>query len=212
MLLAEDLLILTIDPVGGLVGDGKHATSRDSLARALLVDLIVRGAVVLEDGDFRMVDPLPQSHRLLTEAAHALGDARLAPEKAVARLRRRMWSVRGDLLDGFERLGIVHRLSGGLFGRFGGTRYALQSTQTRGERLTRLKRGYEAFSLQDMSAVALALLAEVLGLSPYFLGPEQRLKMRSWLRKAVSPVAEDTRELATRREQLAAMLNVLPLE
>jgi hypothetical protein len=212
MLLAEDLLILTIDPGGGLVGDGKHATSRDALARALLVDLIVRGAVLLEKGDFRLVDPLPQSHRLLTEAAHALGDARLAPEKAVARLRRRMWSVRGDLLDGFERLGIVHRLSGGLFGRFGGSRYALQSTQTRGERLARLRRGYDAFSLQDMSAVALALLAEALGLSPYFLSPEQRLKMRSWVRKAVLPQADDPVELTLRRERLAAMLKVLPLE
>ncbi len=212
MLLAEDLLILTIDPVGGLVGDGKHATSRDALARALLVDLIARGAVVLESGDFRLVDPLPQSHRLLTEAAHALGDARLAPEKAVARLRRRMWSVRSDLLDGFERLGIVHRLSGGLFGRFGGSRYALQSTQTRGERLAKLKRGYDALDLEDLAAVALALLAEAFGVSAYFLGPEQRLKMRAWARKAALPLADDSTELAVRRERLAAMLKLLPLE
>lgn len=212
MLLAEDLLILTIDPVGGLVGDGKHATSRDALARALLVDLIVRGAVVLERDEFRLIDPLPQSHRLLTEAAHSLGDARLAPEKAVSRLRRRMWSVRSDLLDGFERLGIVHRLSGGLFGRIGGSRFALQSTQTRGERLAKLKRGYDDLNLQDMPAVALALLAEALGISAYFLSPEQRLKMRSWTRRAVLPLPEDTVELSARRERLSAMLKILPLE
>lgn len=212
MLLAEDLLILTIDPAGGLVGDGRHAGSRDALARALLAELLVLGAVAYQQGEFRVVDALPQAHRLLTEAIQALGDASLPPDRAVARLRRRIWSVRGDLLDGFERLGILHRLSGGLFGRLGGVRYALQSTQTRAERLTKLRRGYEALNLQDMSAVALAVMAEVLGLGQYFLNSEQRLKMRGWVRSAHLPKEDDLPELAIRRQRLAAILAIFPLE
>ena len=34
MLLAEQLLLLTIDPAGGLVGAGANASSRDAMARA----------------------------------------------------------------------------------------------------------------------------------------------------------------------------------
>ena len=64
MLLAEDLLVLTVDPAGGLVGDGRHASSRDAMARAMLIDLIVVGAVALEQGRLKVVDPLPQAHRL----------------------------------------------------------------------------------------------------------------------------------------------------
>lgn len=212
MLLAEDLLILTIDPAGGLVGDGSHASSRDALARSLLVELVTLGAVTEENGILRVVDLLPQSHRLLNEAAHALADTKLTPEKAVARLRRRMWSVRSDLLEGFERLGILHRLSGGLFGRFGGSRYALQSTQTRAERLAKLRRGFDAPTLQDLSSLALAILTEWLGLSPYFLSREQRQKMRVWVSKALLTQADDTPELRSNRQRLALILSLLPLK
>ncbi len=143
MLLAEDLLILTIDPAGGLVGDGRHAGSRDAMSRAILIDLIVHGAVILEQGKLQVVDQLPQAHRLLTMAVRVLGNGRYPPAAAVARLRRRMWSVRSDLMEGFERLGIIHRLYAGLFGRFGRAHFALQSTQTRAERVAKLRRGCE---------------------------------------------------------------------
>lgn len=209
MLLAEDLLILTIDPAGGLVGDGRHASSRDAMARAILVDLIVHGAVILEQGKLQVVDPLPQAHRLLTMALRVLGDGRFSAPAAVARLRRRMWSVRSDLMEGFERLGIIHRLYGGLFGRFGRAHFALQSTQTRAERVAKLRRGCESPSLEDLSALGLALLAESLGLAEHFLSRESRLRMRGWANTMRPTPTAISGGVTAPRQRLAAILAVL---
>lgn len=209
MLLAEDLLILTIDPAGGLVGNGDHASSRDALARAMLIDVIVAGAVTLEQGQLRVVDPLPQPHRLLSLTLHVLGSAGYTPQAAVARLRRRLWSVRADLLEGFERLGIIHRLYEGLFGRLGRPRFALQSTQSRAERVAKLKRGAETPSLEDLSAVGLALLADSLGLAEHFLSSETRLRLRAWATAMKPSPTAISGGAGAPRQRLAAVLAVL---
>ena len=209
MLLAEDLLVLTVDPAGGLVGDGRHASSRDAMARAMLIDLIVVGAVALEQGRLKVVDPLPQAHRLLTLSVRVLGDASYPPTAAVTRLRRRLWSVRSDLMDGFERLGIVHRLSNGLFGRFGRPHYALQSTQTHAERVAKLKRGCESPSLDDLSAVGLALLAESVGLAEHFVSSETRLRLSGWANTMKPTPTAISGGAGAPRQRLAAMLAVL---
>ena len=209
MLLAEDLLVLTVDPAGGLVGDGRHASSRDAMARAMLIDLIVVGAVALEQGRLKVVDPLPQAHRLLTLSLRVLGDASYPPIAAVTRLRRRLWSVRSDLMDGFERLGIVHRLSNGLFGRFGRPHYALQSTQTHAERVAKLKRGCESPSLDDLSAVGLALLAESVGLAEHFVTSETRLRLSGWANTMKPTPTAISGGTGAPRQRLAAMLAVL---
>ncbi len=209
MLLAEEVLILTIDPVGGLVGDGQNASGRDALARALLIDLAVVGVITLEQGQLRVIDPLPQAHRLLTFTLRVLGDARYQPDAAVARIRRRMWSVRSDLMDGFERLGIVHRLPGTLFGRFGRARFALQSTQTRAERIARLKRGCETPSIDDLPAVALALLAESLGLAEHFVSSESRLRLRGWAQTMAPSGKAIAGGDASPRRRLASILALL---
>ncbi len=209
MLLAEQLLLLTIDPTGGLVGAGANASSRDAMARALLVELIVQGAVILESGKLRVVDPLPQPHRLLTQALRVIGDEALTPAATISRLRRRLWEVRGEFLDGFVRLGILHQLPGGLFGRFGRTRYALQSTQTRAELVSRLNRGAQTPSLDDLPALALALLAEFSGLAQHFLENETRLRLRRWayaMRPSPTAIAGGA---GAPRSRLAAMLAVL---
>jgi hypothetical protein len=209
VLLAEDLLVLTVDPAGGLVGDGRHAGSRDALARAMLIDLIVVGAIVLEQGRLKVVDPMPQSHRLLSLTLRVLGDASYTPDAAIARLRRRLWSVRSDLMDGFERLGIVHRLSSGLFGRFGRPHYALQSTQSHAERVAKLKRGCESPSLDDLYAVGLALLAEFVGLAEHFVASEARLRLRGWANAMKPSPSAISGGAGAPRQRLAAMLAVL---
>ncbi len=209
MLLAEDLLILTVDPAGGLVGDGRHAGSRDAMARAMLIDLIVVGAIVLEQGRLKVVDPLPQSHRLLSLTLRVLGSASYTPDAAIARLRRRLWSVRSDLMDSFERLGLVHRLYAGLFGRFGRPHYALQSTQTHAERVAKLRRGCESPSLDDLSAVGLALLAEFVGLAEHFVSGESRLRLRAWASAMKPSPAAISGGSGAPRQRLAAMLAVL---
>ncbi len=209
MLLAEDLLILTIDPAGGLVGDGRHAGSRDAMSRAILIDLIVHGAVILEQGKLQVVDQLPQAHRLLTMAVRVLGNGRYPPAAAVARLRRRMWSVRSDLMEGFERLGIIHRLYAGLFGRFGRAHFALQSTQTRAERVAKLRRGCESPSLEDLSSLGLAMLAESLGLAEHFLSRESRLRMRGWANTMRPTPTAISGGVTAPRQRLAAILAVL---
>lgn len=209
MLLAEDLLILTVDPVGGLVGDGRHAGSRDAMARAMLIDLIVVGAIALEQGRLKVVDPLPQAHRLLSLTLRVLGDASYTPDAAIARLRRRLWSVRSDLMDGFERLGLVHRLYAGLFGRFGRPHYALQSTQTHAERVAKLRRGCESPSLDDLSAVGLALLAEFVGLAEHFMPSESRLRLRAWASAMKPSPGAISGGAGAPRQRLAAILAVL---
>ncbi len=210
MLIAADLLILTIDRAGGLVGNGDHASSRDVLARALLIDLIVLGALALDQGRLRVIDPLPLSHRLHSLAVHLLGDGSHTPTEAVTRLRRRMWSVRSDLLDAFVRLGVIHRLSGGLFGRFGRPRYALQSTQTHAERLAKLRRGFESPSLDDLSAVGLALLADSVRLAEHFVASESRLRLRRWAQALAPSPAIVSGGGGAPRQRLSAILAVLP--
>lgn len=209
MLLAEQLLLLTVDPAGGLVGAGANASSRDAMARALLVELAAHGALALEGERLRVVDPLPQSHRLLTLSLRVLGDGAIVPAVAIARLRRRLWEVRSEFLDGFVRLGILHELHGGLFGRFGRTRYALQSTQTRAELVTRLMRGAQTPSLDDLASLGLALLCEYTGLAEHFMGQESRLRLRGWAQvMKPSPTAIAGGNGAP-RQRLAVMLVVL---
>lgn len=209
MLLAEQLLLLTIDPAGGLVGAGANASSRDAMARGLLVELIVQGAVILESGRLRVVDPLPQAHRLLTQALRMIGDEALTPAKAISRLRRRLWEVRGEFLDGFVRLGILHQLPGGLFGRFGPTRYALQSTQTRAELVARLNRGAQTPSLDDLPSLALALLAEFTGLAQHFVENEVRLRLRRWAYAMRPSPTAISGGAGAPRQRLAAVLAVV---
>lgn len=209
MLLAEEILILAIDPAGGLVGDGRNATSRDTLARALLLDLIVAGSVALEGSLLRVVDPLPLPHRFLTAALRALGDESWTADAAVARLRRRLWTVRTELMEAFERNGITHRLPGGLFGRLGSPRFALQSTRTRGECLEKLRRGSEDPSLDDLPALALALLAQHVGLAQHFLPVEISLKARRWAMSLRSAPNVISGGLGSPRQRLSALLAVL---
>jgi hypothetical protein len=155
MLLAEELLVLAIDPNGGLVSvDGANATTRDGLVRALLAEASARGAIAAEGAGLRVVDPLPLNHRLLTASLRALGDASWSANAAAARLRRRLWAVRSELMDGLERNGITHRLGGGLFGSFRRPRFALQSTQTRASSIAKLRRGTTDPQLEDLEAVA----------------------------------------------------------
>jgi hypothetical protein len=209
MLLAEEILILAIDPAGGLVGDGRNATSRDTLARALVLDLILYGSVALDGSLLRVVDTLPLAHRLLTSAMHALMGETWTPDAAVARLRRSMWATRGELMEGFERNGITHRLNSGLFGRFGKPRYALQSTQTRGECLERMRRGCEDPSLDDLHAVALALLAESVGLAQHFLPVESLLRTRRWAMSLRTAPNVITGGQGSPRQRLSALLTLL---
>jgi hypothetical protein len=176
----------------------------------LLIDLIVLGALALDQGRLRVTDSLPLSHRLHSLALHVLGDASYLPDAAVTRLRRRMWTVRSDLMDGFVRMGVIHRLSGGLFGRFGRPRYALQSTQTHAERLAKLKRGFESPSLDDLSAVGLALLADALHLAEHFVASEPRLRLRRWAQALAPSPAIVSGGGGAPRQRLAAILAVLP--
>ena len=69
-----------------IVGAGANASSRDAMARALLVELIVQGAVILESGKLRVVDPLPQPHRLLTQALRVIGDEALTPAATIRKM------------------------------------------------------------------------------------------------------------------------------
>lgn len=209
MLLAEELLLLTIDPAGGLVGAGANASSRDAMARALLVELVSHGAVIIEGGRLRVVDPLPQAHRLLTLSLRVLGEEALAPAVAISRLRRRLWEARSEFLDGFVRLGILHHLPGGLFGRLRRPRYALQSTQTRAELVAKLRRGSLTPSLDELPALGLALLTEYSGLAQHFIENDARLRLRRWayaLKPSPTAIAGGA---GAPRQRLAAMLAVL---
>lgn len=210
MLLAEELLVLAIDPKGGLVSvDGATATTRDGLVRALLAELAARGAIASGHDGLRVIDPLPLNHRLLTEAVRALGDARWSANSAAARLRRRLWAVRSDLMDGLERNSITHRLGGGLFGRFRKARFALQSTQTRASSIAKLRRGCTDPTLEDLDAVALALLCDASGLAANFVTLEQRQSLRIWVNTMQpSPIALAD-GIRSPRQRLAAIAAVI---
>ena len=211
MLLAEELLVLAIDPRGGLVSvEGATATTRDGLVRALMAELAARGAIAPDPYGLRVIDPLPLNHRLLTAALRALGDASWTPHTAAAHLRRRLWTVRTELMDGLERNSITHRLGGGLFGVFRKARFALQSTQTRASSIAKLRRGTTDPQLDDLDAVALALLCDISGLAAHFVTLDQRQQLRIWINTMKpSPIAV-AGGLTSPRQRLAAIAAVMP--
>ncbi len=212
MLLAEELLVLATDPKGGLVSvEAGTATSRDGLVRALMAELAVRGAIHWDHGYLRVIDPMPLSHRLLTAGLRAFGDDRLTPDAAAARLRRRMWALRSDLMDGLERNGITHRLGTGLFGRLRKPKFALQSTQTRASSIAKLKRGCAEPSLEELDAVALALLCDSSGLATPYVPAEQRQSMRIWVSTMKPSPTALAGGLTSPRQRLAAISAVMPV-
>jgi|GEM_PF-1876351 len=211
MLLAEEILVLATAPSGGLVCvEAGTATTRDGLVRALLAELSVRGAIHWDHGFLRVIDPMPLSHRLLTVALRAFGDDRLTPDAAAARLRRRLWVLRSDLMDGLERNGITHRLGTGLFGRLRKPKFALQSTQTRASSIAKLKRGCLTPRLDELDALALAMLCDASGLATQFVSSEQCQQMRIWVATMKPSPTALAGGITSPRQRLAALAAVMP--
>ena len=75
--------------------------------------------------------------------------------------------------------------------------------------MARLKRGAQTPSLDDLPALALALLAEFTGLAQHFLENEERLRLRRWayaMRPSPTAIAGG---IGSPRQRLAAMLVVV---
>lgn len=73
MLIAEELLLLALDPVGGSPVNSSRRPLDVTLSGALIAELALTDAVRLDDGTFRPVGPRP-SDPLLAAAHRALGE------------------------------------------------------------------------------------------------------------------------------------------
>ncbi len=167
MTVAENLLLLAIDPESGKIRIGS-TQSDPVLGGAALIELVNRGRLALE-GEGRkarvvVADPAPVDDPPLEAAlARIRQRGRQAPKSAVTRLGKK---YRGAALEQMQREGDVRRLEQRVLG-FPVERYEIVDGARRGDLLGRV----DAVLLRDQPAdeetgplVGLLLAADLLGL------------------------------------------------
>ena len=133
MRIAEQLMLLCIDPVRGEIETSRNHVDIDVLAAAaLLLDLAEQKRLRF-NADFVAIETnLPVSHVQLMAAAQTLGGHGLGMEAALDLLVARMAPISRHLLDGLFRRDMLHRIRASWWPG-SGYRYPLRSLQARNE-------------------------------------------------------------------------------
>jgi hypothetical protein len=110
MLLAEELLLLALDPDKGTVPLGCQDYVKVGLSGALLAELALRGSIVVDDGRVVVSGDLPAEPVLAAAAAFLGGDAKGWPaKKAVQKLDKALGGVWARLVDPLIEAGVLDR-------------------------------------------------------------------------------------------------------
>lgn len=162
VLIAEQLMLLSIDPARGVIQTSRNHVDIEVLAAAaLLLDLAEQKRLRF-NADFVAIDThLPVSHVLLTTAAHAIGDQGLRIDAALDLLVARMAPISRQLLDGLVRRDLLHRVRASWWPG-SGYRYPLRSLQARNEASTELMAATGTGS-PTLRATGLLLLVDLAG-------------------------------------------------
>jgi hypothetical protein len=169
VLIAEQLMMVLLDPERGELDVRRDATDPDHLATAaLLLDLAEQRSIDHRDGRIAFRMRMPLRHPLLDIAGEALATAGpgLPIGSALDLIETRTRPVSRTLLDGLHRRDLLHRLRRPAWWPFARWRSPLRSLQARNEALTVMRGGVRRSRLREEG---LLLLADSAGRLPHFL-------------------------------------------
>lgn len=162
MLIAEQLMLLCLDPTSGRFEASRSHLDIDSLAAAaLLLDLMENRRLRFNAGFVAIESHLPVSHMQLTAASHALAGHTLGVDAAIDLLVSRLPSIAAQLLESLFRRDLLHRVRAGWWPG-SGKRYPLRSLQARNEAIARVAAAARA-ATPSVRGTGMLLLVEVGG-------------------------------------------------
>jgi hypothetical protein len=169
VLIAEQLMLLLLDPERGELEVRRDATDPDRLAAAaLLLDLAEQRNLSHRNGHVAFNRRLPSGHPLLVIAGDALAGAGpgLPLTSALDLIETRTRPTSRVLLEGLHRRDLLHRQRRPAWWPLAAWRYPLRSSQARNEALTVLRNGAQRSPLR---AHGLLLLIDSAGRLASFL-------------------------------------------
>lgn len=163
MLIAEQLMLVSIEPVKGVFESSRSHLDVDTLAAAaaLLLDLAEQKRLRFNAGYVAIETNLPSSHAQLTAASQALTGHPMRIDAAIELLVSRLSPIGGALLDSLFRRDVLHRVRvSWLPGS--GRRYPLRSLQARNEVIAHVREAAEAES-PSLRGTGLLMLVDLAG-------------------------------------------------
>lgn len=162
MLIAEQLMLLCIDPATGEFETARNHVDIDTLAAsALLLDLAEQKRLRFK-ADFVAIDTnLPISHPLLGAAIHALEGPGMQTDAAIDLLVARLGSIPRQLLESLFRRDVLHRVRASWW-PWSPLRYPLRSLQARNEAVAQIQAATVSGN-SSLRGFGLMLLADFAG-------------------------------------------------
>lgn len=174
MLIAEQFVLLALDPVSGRIALARRDTRVDIVCAAgLLIELFVQQRLVTcAPGRLQVDASLPSSHALLNGAAAALAAQPGAnTATALRQVARRLAPLAADLLEGLYRRDFLHRVRDWRFWRSDALRYPLRSLQARNDAGIVLQQACAGAA--GAAGLGLLVLADVAGVMTTHLDARQ---------------------------------------
>ena len=139
MLIAEQLMLLCIDPAVGEFESARNHVDIDTLAAAALLFDLAEQKRLRFKADFIAIDTnLPISHPLLSAAIHALDGPGMHTDAAIDLLVARLGSIPRQLLESLFRRDVLHRVRASWW-PWSPLRYPLRSLQARNEAIAQIQ-------------------------------------------------------------------------
>ena len=158
MLIAEQLMLLLLDPERGELDVRHQATDPDRLAAAaLLLDLAEQRNLGHRNGHVAFHRRFPTGHPMLTVAGDALAGAGpgLPLGAALDLIETRARPVSRFLLEGLHRRDLLHRLRRPAWWPWAKWMYPLRSARARNEALEMLRNGAQRAPLREQGLLLL---------------------------------------------------------
>lgn len=158
MLIAEQLMLLLLDPERGELDVRRDATDPDRLAAAaILLDLAEQRNLGHRNGQVAFHPRFPSGHPLLNTIGEALGAAGpgVPIGAALDLIETRARPVARSLLDGLHRRDHLHRIRQPAWWPWAPWRYPLRSLQARNEALGMLRDGARRAPLRETGLLLL---------------------------------------------------------
>lgn len=158
MLIAEQLMLLLLDPARGELDVRHDATDPDRLAAAaLLLDLAEQRNLGHRNGHVAFQRRFPPGHPLLGVAGDALAAAGpgLPLTSALDLIETRARPVSRTLLEGLHRRDLLHRMRQPAWLPWAAWKYPLRSSQARNEALAILRNGAKRTPLRGQGLLLL---------------------------------------------------------
>ena len=158
MLIAEQLMLLLLDPERGELDVRRDATDPDRLAAAaVLLDLAEQRNLGHRNGQVAFHARFPSGHPLLKSVGEAFAAAGpgVPIGAALDLIETRAHPVARTLLDGLHRRDLLHRIRHPAWWPWASWRYPLRSLQARNEALGMLRDGARRAPLRETGLLLL---------------------------------------------------------